>query len=225
MPLVLRAYSLGAGTYTGIEAVSNGLTPARTARADRQTHDGLHGHVAGVCRWRTAAGLSALPRPACGRQDAQRRAVRANHRRVAGAGCRSGFVVAALASSGRAAVHRRADRLPRRPARAGEHGAGPLDADAVRHVERPAGHAERRAADGLAALLVVLFTARLGGHARRALQHQRLHHLHPFSARHGAPLVDRARQGAEMENQDCHQRLRPAAHQRHSGLALRRQIL
>ena len=51
--LFVHAYSLGGGTYTGIEAVSNGLPDhARAAGADRQAHDALHGDLAGVHRRR-----------------------------------------------------------------------------------------------------------------------------------------------------------------------------
>ena len=83
--VMLRAYSLGAGTYTGIEAVSNGLAvAARTARADRQTHDGLHGQLAVVRGRRIAADLPALSRHAGGGQNAERRSAGANDRRLAG---------------------------------------------------------------------------------------------------------------------------------------------
>jgi hypothetical protein len=69
------------------------------------------------------------------------------------------FVIAAHGLLRRAAVHRRADGLFWRPPRPGQHGGGPLDADAVRHAERPAGHTKRRAAHGRrGGLLVVLST-------------------------------------------------------------------
>ena len=46
--IFFRAYSMGAGTYTGIEAVSNGLPILREPRTvDGQAHDALHGRVAG----------------------------------------------------------------------------------------------------------------------------------------------------------------------------------
>ena len=126
---------------------------------------------------------------------------------------------------GGAAVDRRADGLFRRTARAGQHGGGPLDADALCHVERPAGHAERRPAHGRRGAAWCWFSrAARRQPARRALQHQRLHHLQPLAARHGAALVAGSRNGTEMENKNSHQRLRPDADRWHSHLALRREI-
>ena len=51
--LFLHAYSMGAGTYTGIEAVSNGLPIMREPRVDtgKRDHD-LHGDLAGGHRRR-----------------------------------------------------------------------------------------------------------------------------------------------------------------------------
>ena len=47
--ILLRAYSLGAGTYTGIEAVSNGLQILRPAAGENgQKDDGLYGRLAVV---------------------------------------------------------------------------------------------------------------------------------------------------------------------------------
>ena len=75
--LVLRAYSMGAGTYTGIEAVSNGLPILREPRV--QTGKRTMRYMA-VSLAFTVAGpdgrLPALPRSARERQDPQRRAVR-----------------------------------------------------------------------------------------------------------------------------------------------------
>ncbi len=63
--LLLRAYSMGAGTYTGIEAVSNGLPILREPRVHTgRKHDGVHGRLAGDHRRRIAARLSAVPRRA-----------------------------------------------------------------------------------------------------------------------------------------------------------------
>ena len=46
--IILRAYSLGGGTYTGIEAVSNGLQILREPRVQREADDALHGGLARV---------------------------------------------------------------------------------------------------------------------------------------------------------------------------------
>ena len=42
---------MGAGTYTGIEAVSNSMPVMREPRVpDRQAHHAVHGHLAGRSR-------------------------------------------------------------------------------------------------------------------------------------------------------------------------------
>ena len=74
--VVLRAYSLGAGTYTGIEAVSNGLNTLREPRVQTGKRTMVYmAVVAVVRRRRPAAGVSAVSRRAGGRQNAERRAV------------------------------------------------------------------------------------------------------------------------------------------------------
>ena len=56
-----RAYSLGGGTYTGIEAVSNGLPIMREPRVETGKRTMLlHGELARLHRRRSAALLSAL---------------------------------------------------------------------------------------------------------------------------------------------------------------------
>lgn len=63
--LLMRAFSLGGGTYTGLEAVSNNVNMlARTARPRRQDHDVLHGYVAGVYGGRHHPALYAVAREA-----------------------------------------------------------------------------------------------------------------------------------------------------------------
>ncbi len=197
---------------------------ARTARANRQTHDGLYGQLALVRCRRIAADLPALSRHSGGGQNAERRPGGTNDRHMAGVAgkrfcdCRARFV-------GGAAVHRRANRIHRRPARAGQHGGGPLDADALRQFERPPRHPKRRPAHGRGGAGRHSLHGSLHGHAHRALQHQRLHHLQPIAARHGPPLVVSPRHRTEMAGQNSHQRPRPAAFRRHPRLALRREIL
>ena len=59
--VILRAYSLGAGTYTGIEAVSNGLNALREPRVQTGKRTMVYmARVAVVRRRRPAAGLSAV---------------------------------------------------------------------------------------------------------------------------------------------------------------------
>ena len=61
LAVFLRAYSMGAGTYTGIEAVSNGLQIMREPTgADGQAHHGLYGFIARHYRGRPLPLLSHL---------------------------------------------------------------------------------------------------------------------------------------------------------------------
>ena len=59
--LVLRAYSMGAGTYTGIEAVSNGLPILREPRCRRLSDDAVHGGVTGLHRGRADGRVPPVP--------------------------------------------------------------------------------------------------------------------------------------------------------------------
>ena len=68
LSLLLYAYSLGAGTYTGIEAVSNSMPVMREPRvATAKRTMRLHGHLAGAHGRRPDAGLSAAGHPAHGK--------------------------------------------------------------------------------------------------------------------------------------------------------------
>lgn len=70
--LFLRAYSLGGGTYTGIEAVSNGMQIMREPRVQTgQSDNGLHGGFAGVYRRLAVSVLCASKCPTGGRQNAE----------------------------------------------------------------------------------------------------------------------------------------------------------
>jgi amino acid transporter len=82
--LFLRAYSLGGGTYTGIEAVSNGLPIMREPRVRTAKRTMLY--MAGFARdhrLRSVALLSPLARGAHAGKDDERRAGRADGRRTA----------------------------------------------------------------------------------------------------------------------------------------------
>ena len=65
LALLLHAYSLGAGTYTGIEAVSNSMQVMREPRvATGQADDALHGHLAGLHGRRLIVAYLLLGHPA-----------------------------------------------------------------------------------------------------------------------------------------------------------------
>ena len=142
--LLLRAYSMGAGTYTGIEAVSNGLPILREprVRTGRRTMVLMAISLAGMVAGLLVAYLLLGVHPAEGKTL---NAVLLEQL-TAGwpAWLGSGFVKVALISAAAHAVCRRADGLSRWTARARQHGARPLDADAVHRAERPLRHAQRR---------------------------------------------------------------------------------
>ena len=146
--VILRAYSLGAGTYTGIEAVSNGLNALREPRVQtgKRTMVYMGASLSFVVGGLLLAYLLYHVEPVTGKtlNAVLFEQMTATWPPMAGARiCHrgAGFL-------GGAAVHRGANRISRRPARAGQHGGGPLDAHALRHVERPARDPKRRAADG-----------------------------------------------------------------------------
>ncbi len=64
LAIFFRAYWMGGGTYTGIEAVSNGLPILREPNTgDRQAHHDVHGVFAGLHRRRDPDRLPAGKRP------------------------------------------------------------------------------------------------------------------------------------------------------------------
>ena len=97
--LILRSYSMGAGTYTGIEAVSNGLQMLREprVRTGKRTMRYMATSLA-----LTASGLMvslrALQRALRSRQDPQRRPLRAHHRTAGTSDAGRSFVLVALAA-------------------------------------------------------------------------------------------------------------------------------
>ena len=74
--LLLRAYSMGAGTYTGIEAVSNGLPILREprVRTGQTTMRYMAVSLAVHGRWGLMVAYLLLRGAPRGRQDPQRRA-------------------------------------------------------------------------------------------------------------------------------------------------------
>ena len=79
---ILRAYSMGAGTFTGIEAVSNAMPILREPRvATAKTHDALHGGLPGVSRRGSHDRLSPVRRSPSAGPDPQRHPVHRASRR------------------------------------------------------------------------------------------------------------------------------------------------
>ena len=146
--VILRAYSLGAGTYTGIEAVSNGVSALREPRVQtgKRTMVYMGTSLALVVGGLMLAYLLFQVEPVDGKtlNAVLFEQMTSSWPPILAQGfrhCGARFV-------GRPAVHRGANRISGRPARAGQHGGGPLDAHALCLAQRPARDPERRAADG-----------------------------------------------------------------------------
>ena len=140
--LLLRAYSMGAGTYTGIEAVSNGLPILREPkvvtgkRTMRYMAISLSITVMGLI----IAYLLYGAKPQEGKTlNAVLFETMTQNWGSGGGGLRT----RGARVRSHAPVHRGPGRLPGRPARALEHGPGPLVPDQVRHALRPARDAKR----------------------------------------------------------------------------------
>ena len=125
--IFLRAFSLGGGTFTGIEAVSNGVGILREPRVETGKRTMLYmatslAFTAGgilLCYLLNDVAATSRARrstPRCGRCSPRGWHDRRVRRRHGDRGVHAGL-------RGRAAVRRGADRLRRRPAHAGGHGA------------------------------------------------------------------------------------------------------
>ncbi len=136
--LVLRAYSMGAGTFTGIEAVSNGMPILRDPKVltAKRTMNYMATSLALIVAGLMVAYLL-LGVTACPRQDSERGAVRIDDERMGRGG--DGLCPGDACFRGGPPVRGGADRLPRRAGRALEHGPGPVGAHEVRLAERQAG--------------------------------------------------------------------------------------
>ena len=151
LALFLRAYSMGAGTYTGIEAVSNGLPIMREPRVETGKRTMV---LMAISLALTAGGIllgylllhvTPVPGKTMNAVLAERFAGDFHLMRDA---VRPVVRLADPALRGPAALRRRAGRLHRRPARHGQHGGRLLGPAPLRPALRPADDAERRAADG-----------------------------------------------------------------------------
>ena len=223
--LILRAYSLGAGTYTGIEAVSNGLNALREPRVQtgKRTMLYMGTSLSFVVGGLLLAYLLYDVQPVDGKTL---NAVLFEKITAAWpAWLAHGFVIAAMASSAALLFIAAQTGFFGGPRVLANMAGGPLDADALRHLERPAGHAKRRAAHGRARrcsscsspaasvdMLVVLYSINV--FITFSLSQLGMVR-HWWIARAAEP---------NWKTQNFHQRFRPAAHRRHPHLALRREI-
>src|SRR5712692_7674217 len=194
---------------------------ARAAGGDRQAHDAVHGRLARRDRGRDHPGLLADRRlPGAGADHERRAGHEAGGFLARGrAGDRQVVRGHHAALRGPAAVRRGADRVHRRPARDGQHGARLVAAAPLQRAQRSLDHAERRAADGRHLAGDAHLHPRLGVRPGGDVRHQRLRDLLPQPGRDGALLADggHAPQAPRLGQPHLDPRRRPAHVRHHPG--------
>ena len=195
--LFLRAFSMGGGTYTGIEAVSNGLQVLREPRVHNGKKTMLYLSTSLAF---TAGGHPDLlppPRRRAGRrQDPQRRP---RFDPLPGLGIRAASGPYHDLLGGGAPPRRGPGRVHGRAPGHGQHGRRLLVSAPVRFALGPVHDPERRSAHGWG--VHPSPPVRPGQHpdARRHVFHQRLPDLLPIRARHVPVLHQEPAEGERME--------------------------
>ena len=149
--IFFRAYSMGAGTYTGIEAVSNGLPILREPRTATGKRTMLYMAVslAGLAGGILVCYLLFNVAPVHGQTlNAVLFERVANNWKLLGLPVGVPIVTFTLHHRRRVAVRGRANRLHRRAARAGDDGGGPLAAAPLLAAQLPPGDPGRGTRDG-----------------------------------------------------------------------------
>ncbi len=178
------AYSMGGGTYTGIEAVSNAMPLMREPRVKTARRTMLYMAVSLAF---TAAGLMVcylLWRVS----PVEGKTMNAVLAEAFASGWPAGrlFVDRHPGVRGGAARRRRPGGFHGRPAHAGQHGRRLLGAAPLRRDVRAADHAERHPAHGSGGVGGPALHGRQRHGPGRDVQHQRLPHLLALPARHAA---------------------------------------
>ena len=185
--LFLRAYSLGGGTYTGIEAVSNGLPIMREPKVETGKRTMVY---MGTSLAFTASGLllcyllwQVAPVPG--------KTMNAVLTESLAGGLPFGetFVVRHALLGGGAARGGGAGGLHRRPPGAGQHGGGLLGASPLRRAVRASHHPERHSPDGRGGAGGAGLHQRERGSPGGDVQHQRLSDVLALHAGHAALLA------------------------------------
>ncbi len=192
--LLLRAFSLGGGTYTGIEAVSNGLQILREPRV--RTGKRTMAYMA-ISLSFMAGGLILCYLLANVRKEEGATLNAALYqillRELFGTGGVSAAVrVRAPRLGGRSPLRRRAVELPRGPARPREHGARLLGAAPLQPALRAARDAERRHPHGGGRDRDARVRGRVDPRPRPHVLDQRLPDVHALAARDVRALVEGA---------------------------------
>ncbi len=187
-----RAYSMGAGTYTGIEAVSNGLPIfARAPDGYRQAHHDVHGGLARLHRWWNSARLSIGRCRAATRQNPERGAVRPFDQQLASRRDSSGTTNCHGDAShrGRAAVVAAQTGFVGGPQVLATMAIDRWVPETLRQSQRTSGDAGRCSRDGSGGFAGADRNGSAGSGSRRPLCDQRLRNLHPFATWDERPLV------------------------------------
>ena len=217
--IFFRAYSLGGGTYTGIEAVSNGLPILREPRAETGKRTMIYMAVSlafvagGILLGYLLLNVEAETGKTLNAVMFEKLAA---NWQLFGLARRAGDYHLRAADRGRAAVRRRADRFRGRTARARDDGDRPMAPAALRQPERAPGDAGRRHHDGARRDPA---SDRHRGESRfagRPIRDQRFRHVHALAARDDDALVARAQNRKAMAPQNDHQRHRHTSSPRRS---------
>ena len=176
--IFMQAYSRGAGTYTGIEAVSNGVSAMREPQVTNAKWTMLYMATSLAV---TAGGLMlcyvlADLEPVAGRTM--------NGLLVEKVNFGTWFTWLTLGSEAGLLLFARADRVHRGAARDGEHGAGWLGAPAVQLAFGPPDEPLRRADGGRGGDRKPALYQGLGGHAGDDVRDQRVRDVLSFAIGH-----------------------------------------
>ena len=180
MLILLRAYSLGGGTYTGIEAVSNGVSMLREprVRTGKRTMALMAVSLAFTAGGIMFAYLLTNSMPAEGKT--MNAVLLTNLFGRWHIGClfrRHGLCDRLSRRGSRPALRCRAGRLSRRAARSRQHGPRLVDAASLQSALRPARHQERRLHDGARRRGRAAVHPRGHPHTRGHVLDQCVHHL------------------------------------------------
>jgi amino acid transporter len=199
--LLARAYSMGAGTFTGIEAVTNGMSALREPRIENGKRTMFY--MAASLAF-TAAGILVLYLLAGVHHEHGKTLNAVLAERVFGAGLAGrGIVALTLAAEGALLL------VAAQTGFIGEHGGRLVDPAALLRALRAADLPLRRGADGRRRDRDAVEDARQHPPARRDVQHQRVRRLRAGAGRHAAAGVARAPGAAVVEAGDDAARGRP----------------
>jgi hypothetical protein len=214
LAILFHAYSLGGGTYTGIEAVSNGLQILRQPRVETGKRTMIY--MATSLAF-TASGILLCYLLNQVRHEPGRTLNASLFSGIFGmffgaesAATNSLVIIILITEAALLIVAAQAGFLDGRGAL--EYGADP--GATVSHLPS-IGHAQRCLVHGLGVAGLFALQPRRGEAAGCHVQHQCVPYLHALATRHVPPLVGRKKNATALAAQNGGERLRPAAHRNH----------